>query len=145
MSKVIADINMLRLLMKVWVLDQSKGSLIVSKHLYTAWILPYELCISRSLNTCAIHWPCFAQADRAMYSDSQLDVATDLCLLLDHEIGLPWNIATLPETLFLVLLSLAQSAAEYITKCLCAPPGPYHNFWLAVEVKYRITHFNACP
>jgi hypothetical protein len=42
-----------------------------------------------------------------MYSNSQLDVATDFCFLLNYDIGPPYSIVTLPETLFRLVLSLA--------------------------------------
>jgi len=41
-----------------------------------------------SFRTCTIYWLCFAHDDIAMYSDSVLKVATEVCFLLPYEISL---------------------------------------------------------
>src|SRR5436190_18567346 len=43
---------------------------------------PIYLGKPMSFRTCTIHWLCFAHDDIAIYSDSVLEVATEVCFLL---------------------------------------------------------------
>jgi hypothetical protein len=52
-----------------------------------------------SLSTCAIHWLILAVINITRYSDLVLDVATNLCTLLDQVITLLQSIPALPEVL----------------------------------------------
>jgi hypothetical protein len=52
-----------------------------------------------SLSTCVIYWLILAIIDITRYSDSVLDVATDLYTLLNQVITLLQSIPVLPEVL----------------------------------------------
>ena len=119
------------------------------------WLFP-SICTSRgfwlmyfrsprSLKICAIYWPCFVQLASAIYSDSQLKVATERCFLLNYIIGLPQNIITLPEILFQSILSLAQSILEYTTKCLYTPPSLQRILVLIIDLRYLNNNFSTYP
>src|SRR5438045_7916346 len=66
---------------------------------------PIYLGKPMSFRTCMIHWLCFAHDDIAIYSDSVLEVATEVCFLLPHEICSLYSMATCPEMLLLFFLS----------------------------------------
>src|SRR5436189_4895661 len=74
---------------------------------------PIYLGKPMSFRTCTIHWLCFAHDDIAIYSDSVLEVATEVCFLLPHEIGPLYRIPTCPDVLLRSVLSPAQSASKY--------------------------------
>ena len=56
-----------------------------------------------------------ATADEAIYSDSQVDNDTERCLAVHQNTGESdsFNLITMPDTVFLVFTSLAQSAVLY--------------------------------
>ena len=57
----------------------------------------------------------WAKTDRALYSDSHVDNDTERCLAVHLKTGESdsFNLITMPDTVFLVFTSLAQSVSLY--------------------------------
>jgi hypothetical protein len=54
-----------------------------------------------------IYLACLAMFDSDIYLASVVDIKTDFCFLLRHNIGLPPSIKTMPDTDFLLYLLFA--------------------------------------
>ena len=99
----------------------------------------------RSLKIYTTYQPCFAQVARAMYSASQLDVATKRYFLLNYKIRLLQNIVTLLNILFRSTLLLAQLELEYSTNYLCTLPSLQRILVLTVDFRYRSSDLRVQP
>jgi hypothetical protein len=95
-----------------------------------------------SLSTYAIYWLILAIINIARYSDSVLDVATNLCTLLDQVITLLQSIPTLPEVLLQSTNYSAQSTSEY-SDSVGLTPLLYFILCVIVDRIYRIRFFTA--
>jgi hypothetical protein len=83
---MVAHVNVLGSFMEMWVLGQGQSSLIVPSHIHRSSNILGHFEVSK---ICAAHCPCIAYIACEMYSDSQLDLATDRCFFDIQEKGPP--------------------------------------------------------
>jgi hypothetical protein len=79
-------------------------------------------------NNCSVPIKVLHTSDAAMYSASNVDNATHVCFLHDHDTGIPFSSTNPPETDFLSLLLSAQSASEYASTDTFPVPFHFGNF-----------------